>query len=83
MKYLIALILVTIGSAALVNLHDTGAIPTSVADVKPGYLGLIRVEGGVGEIKVTESARTYHYATQISTKHPGREMADFPHFGNN
>ncbi|MBU6453873.1 MAG: hypothetical protein KGS72_18990 [Cyanobacteria bacterium REEB67] len=83
MKYLIILVLVTIASSALVNLHDVGAIPASIADIKPGSLGLIRPESGIGEIKVTEAARTTHYATQITDKHPGRETADFPHFGNN
>jgi hypothetical protein len=80
--YLIAIFCALIMSSAISNLKAPVYMPVSIGNVKPSSLGLIRDEGGIGEIHVTDSARTWRYATEITTKHPARE-ADFPTFGNN
>jgi hypothetical protein len=83
MKYIVIIIVVTIATSAIINIQDTSTMPVSIGDFKSGSLGVIRNEGGIGDMRITEAARTQHYATEITDKHPNRQSADFPHFGNN
>jgi hypothetical protein len=80
--YVLAFLLVTILSSAIANIKAPMFMPSCIADIKPTTHGLIRDEGGVGELHITESARSWKYTTEITTKHPARE-SDFPFFGNN
>jgi hypothetical protein len=80
--YIFAFIFVLIASSAMVNMDAPAFMPSCIADIKPVSHGLIRPEAGIGDLHITEAARSWRYTTEITTKHPARE-SDFPFFGNN
>lgn len=52
-------------------------VPVGVSDVRPSALGTKRPEGGIPELRITDSPRLYRIPEKVTDRH-GNRYIDFP-----